>query len=48
MVGMMALTGIAVYYLWNKFGRSHPTPAVSILTTPKTGILTPQTFLGPY
>merc|ERR1712228_826463 len=44
MVGIVALTGIAVYYLWTKFGKSHPMPTVNVLQT-RNGILTPSQLL---
>jgi len=43
-LGMIALTGAAAYYLWSKFGRSHPSPPVMVLKS-KSGILIPKNFL---
>merc|ERR1712150_54634 len=39
MIGIVALTGITVYCLWSKFGKSHPIPTLNVLQT-KNGILT--------
>ena len=45
MVGIMALTGITVYYLWSKFGKSHSIQTIQILQA-KGGLLTPSQLLN--
>ena len=43
MVGIIALTGVTAYYLWSKFGRSHPAPPVTVLRS-GSGLLTPKGY----
>lgn len=46
-MGIMALTGVTVYYLWSKFGRSsHAMPAIHVLppTASKSGVLVPKLY----
>ena len=46
LIGMFALAGIGVYYLWSKFKSNNVAPAVTVLQSfqTKSGILIPKNF----